>query len=157
MADSKIEIKVGSITFSGEGSGDWLSKQLDKVLAKIPELVAVAPPGSLESGDNGGSGGNGALGAASGRVSGTLATYLKTTGSTSNQVRKFLATAAWLHDTGNKKRLTTKEVSNALSDHNQGKLTNAANCLNQNAGKGHCVKDGKTFYVSPEGKTSLGK
>ena len=59
MADSKIEIKVGSISFSGEGSGDWLSKQLDKVLAKIPELVAVAPQLNGENDNDGGSTGNG--------------------------------------------------------------------------------------------------
>jgi hypothetical protein len=157
VADSKLEIKVGSITFSGEGTGDWLSKQLDKVLAKIPELVNVLPPGNGESGDNSSSAGDSGSGAPSGKVSGTLASYLKSTGSTSNQVRKFLATAAWLHDTEKKKRLTTKDVSTALNDHNQGKLTNPANTLNQNVGKGHCVKDGRTFYVTPDGKSSLGK
>ena len=155
MADSKLEFRVGSIIFSGEGSGDWLSKQLDKVLAKIPELVAIAPeePNTNDNAQNGavGSGGGGS------KASGTLAAYLKATDSTSNQVRKFLATAAWLHDTQQKKRLTTREVSDALNSHNQGKLTNPANCLNQNASKGHCVKDGRTFYVAPDGRTSLGK
>lgn len=42
MADSKIEITVGPISFKGEGDGDWLANQLDKVLAKIPGLIAVA-------------------------------------------------------------------------------------------------------------------
>jgi hypothetical protein len=32
MADAKIEIKVGSVSFSGEGDGKWLSEQLDKVI-----------------------------------------------------------------------------------------------------------------------------
>jgi hypothetical protein len=155
VADSKLEMKVGSITFSGEGSGDWLSKQLDKFLAKIPELVAVAPPESLGD-DGGGENGAGGPGIRRGKASGTLAAYLKTTGSTSNQVRKFLATAAWLHDTEGKNRLATKDVPVALNSHNQGKLTNPAECLNQNVGKGHCVKDGKTFYVTPDGRASLG-
>jgi hypothetical protein len=157
MADSKLEFRVGSITFSGEGTGDWLSKQLDKVLAKIPELVAVLPQDSGQNGDGGGNTGNDGPGASSGKASGTLNAYLKATSSTSNQVRKFLATAAWLHDSEKKNRLTTKEVSSALNSHNQGKLTNPANSLNQNVSKGHCVKDGKTFYVTPEGRTSLGK
>ncbi|MHB8391885.1 MAG: hypothetical protein ACYDBH_20290 [Acidobacteriaceae bacterium] len=157
MADSKIEIKVGSITFSGEGTGDWLSKQLDKVLAKIPELVAIAPQENERMGSDGGDTGTGRPGASGGKASGTLATHLKSTSSTSNQVRKFLATAVWLHDSEGEKRLTAKEVSSALNSHNQGKLTNAANSLNQNVTKGHCVKDGKTFYVTPEGRTSLGK
>jgi hypothetical protein len=157
MSDSKLEIKVGSITFSGEGSGDWLSKQLDKVLAKIPELVAVAPPENLDNGSAGN--GSGESGVQRTKTPGTLAAYLKATGSTSNQVRKFLATAVWLHDTGEGEndRLTTKEVSGALNTHSQGKLTNASNCLNQNVSKGHCVKDGKKFYVTPEGRSSLGK
>ena len=157
MADSKIEIKVGSISFSGEGSGDWLSKQLDEVLAKIPELVAVAPQLNGENDNDGGSTGNGGGGEHTGKAFGTLAAYLKTTGSTANQVRKFLATAAWLHDSEKKKRLTTKEVSTALNSHSQGKLTNPANCLNQNVSKGLCVKDGRTFYVTPDGRTNLGK
>ena len=157
MADSKIEIKVGSITFSGEGDGDWLSKQLDKVLAKIPELAALAPAETPGNGNNNGGSELDSPGAKSGKASGTLAAYLKSTSSTSNQVRKFLATVAWLHDNEGKNRVTTKDVSSALNSHNQGKLTNAANSLNQNVGKGHCVKDGKTFYVTTEGRTSLGK
>lgn len=157
MADSKLEIKVGSITFSGEGTGEWLSKQLDKVLAKIPELVAVAPQENGRNGDGGGNTGSGGHEPSSGRASGTLAAYLKATGSTSVQTRKFLATATWLHDSQDKKRITTKEVSDALNGHNQGKLKNASENLNQNVGKGHCVKDGRTFYVTPEGRASLGK
>jgi len=73
MADSKLEIKVGSITFSGEGTGDWLSKQLDKVLAKLPELVAVAPQGNEENSDSGGSAAGSGSGAPGGKASGTLA------------------------------------------------------------------------------------
>lgn len=156
MADSKLEIKVGSISFSGEGAGPWLSEQLDKVLAKIPELVALAPP------EKTGNGGNKAgdapdAEAQTGKASGTLAAYLKATASTSNQVRKFLATAAWLHDAKGKNRLATADVTSALNTNNQGKLGNPADCLNQNVSKGHCVKDGKAFYVTPEGRTSLGK
>jgi hypothetical protein len=41
MTEAKLEIKVGSVSFSGEGQGEWLSKQLDKVLAKLPELAAI--------------------------------------------------------------------------------------------------------------------
>lgn len=155
MADSKIEIKVGSITFSGEGDGEWLSKQLDKVLAKIPELVAIAPQenngNDSKGGEDGTDKGNG------GKAAGTLASYLKATNSTSKQVRKFLATAAWLHDSEKKHRLTTTDVSKALNTHNQGRLANPSDALNQNVGKGHCVKDGKSFYVTPEGRAELNK
>lgn len=157
MTDSKLEIKVGSITFSGEGDSDWLSKQLDKVLAKIPEQPPTAPPDATKNdADNGGSELHSATATAR-TPTGTLAAYLRSTNSTSNQVRKFLATATWLHDAEGKNRVATKDVSNALSSHSQGKLTNPAECLNKNAGKGHCVKEGGAFYVSPEGREFLSK
>jgi hypothetical protein len=41
MSDSKIQIKVGNIEFSGEGNQDWLCKQLDKVLEQIPKLLQM--------------------------------------------------------------------------------------------------------------------
>lgn len=43
MADAKLEIKVGAFTFTGEGTEKWLSGELEKLLAKLPELVEVAP------------------------------------------------------------------------------------------------------------------
>ena len=155
MVDSKLEIKVGSVTFSGEGTGDWLSKQLDKVLAKIPELVAVAP---LESPDTSGDGHvdrHSGTGARGGKVAGTLAAFLKAANVGTNQNHKFLATALWLHDAEKKSRLTTTEVTAALSKHSQGKLTNPALNLKRNIGKGFCVREGKQFYVTNEGRDSL--
>jgi hypothetical protein len=71
-------------------------------------------------------------------------------------VRKFLATACWLTAKGTE-RLTTGDITKALSDNRQGKLTNAAECLNNNVTKGFCEKEGKQFYVTEEGFTSLGK
>lgn len=41
MSDSKIQIKVGTIEFSGEGNQDWLASQLDKILTKVPELLKL--------------------------------------------------------------------------------------------------------------------
>jgi len=57
MAEGKIEIKVGGVSFTGQGSENWLSSQLDKVLKNLPELVSAAPS-STESvpGDGGGVG-----------------------------------------------------------------------------------------------------
>jgi len=156
VADSKIEIKVGSISFSGEGSGDWLSKQLDKVLAKIPELVAVAPPEASANGNNNNRGNPPAAGGAPhGRASGTLAAFLKAKNANDSQTRKFLATAVWLQDAEHKDRLRTKDITEALSTHKQGSLTNASNCLAENAKRGYCVREGKLFYVPDEGRDSL--
>jgi hypothetical protein len=46
MSESKIQIKIGNIEFSGEGNQDWLSKQLDKILQKISDssLVQIEAP-----------------------------------------------------------------------------------------------------------------
>ncbi len=41
MSDSKIQIKVGIVEFSGEGNQEWLGSQLDKILSKIPELLKI--------------------------------------------------------------------------------------------------------------------
>ena len=68
---------------------------------------------------------------------------------------KFLATAAWLHAKGSK-RLTTADVSKALDDNNQGKLTNASDSLAKNVKKGYCEKSGRQFYVTDEGTKSAG-
>ncbi len=153
MADSKIEIKVGSISFSGEGSGDWLSKQLDKVLAKIPEPAALAPTEGTGSGGDADAHQSG--GVQISKASGTLAAFLKGANASESQPRKFLATAVWLHDAGKRNRLTTPDISGALSQHNQGKLANASDCLIKNATKGFCVREGKQFYVTNEGRDSL--
>ena len=85
-----------------------------------------------------------------------LATYLKEKKATSNQARKFLATAAWLQH-GGMNRVSTSEVTKNLNTHNQGKLTNAAQCLINNATAGNVVKDGKQVYVTDKGFEELEK
>jgi len=48
MGESKIEIKIGQISFSGEGEQDWVAKQLDKILGQAEKLIHLAPePRSL--------------------------------------------------------------------------------------------------------------
>ncbi len=41
MSESKVHVKVGVVEFSGEGEQEWLAKQLDKILEKIPELLKL--------------------------------------------------------------------------------------------------------------------
>lgn len=155
MADAKLEVKVGAVSFSGEGPGDWLSKQLDKVLAKLPELEAMND--ELRSPD-GAEKGSSVAPASAHKPKGqkvTLAAFLKEKkAATGNQQRKFLATAQWLQD-GGAKRLATKDVTTALSDHSQGKLGNPAQCLINLAKTGWAVREGKQFYVTDEGRTEL--
>jgi hypothetical protein len=150
MAEAKIEIKVGAFSFTGEGTERWLSAELSKLLAKLPELVKVAPPES--EGDPAGAT---AKTKKSGKL-GTLASFLRDKSATDSQVKKFLATAVWLHDTTGRDRLATGDVRKALKDANQPKVPNPAHALNQNVGKGLAEKDGGAFFVTDPGRTSLG-
>jgi hypothetical protein len=36
-----LEIKAGLVSFVGEGTEDWLAKQLDKLLGKLPEFARL--------------------------------------------------------------------------------------------------------------------
>jgi hypothetical protein len=148
MADAKIEVKVGEVSFTGEGSEDWLAIQLDKVIKHLPDLVKAVPaPTPVPSPHSGGAQPKANIG--------TLASFLAAKNAKSNKTRKFLATALWLQD-GGKNRLATGDVTKALDDNNQGKVGNAAQCLINNAKQGFCAKDGKQFYVTDEGRSEIG-
>ena len=54
MANGKIELKLGSFSFTGEGEEAWLSKQLDKVLEKLNQLHKVAVIPAVPSSNGGG-------------------------------------------------------------------------------------------------------
>jgi len=155
MAEAKIEIKVGAVSFSGEGNEGWLATQLDKMIKHLPDLVKVAPAASAASAGGAGAGAGAGIGGGAKGASGTLKSFLTATGSTSNSTRKFLATALWLQD-GGLDKLTTADVSKAVSDNKQGGLGNASQCLANNVKQGFCQKVGKKdFYVTEEGKTEL--
>lgn len=150
-SEAKIEIKIGQIAFSGQGEQDWVAKQLDKIPAQAEKLIQLAPPaGHDEQGDNR----HKPLGKDPSIGTKTLASFLKEKNATRKQVTKFLATAVWVHAKG-QNRLETKDVTEALSNANQTRLGNPADCLNQNVTKGHCEKDGKQFFVTDDGKNSL--
>jgi hypothetical protein len=151
MAEAKIEIKVGAVSFSGEGEGKWVSEQLDKVLARLQELASVAPATSeTDQGET-------LSRPAHSKVKGTLAAFLSANNAKDNKRRKFLGTALWLQDTEKKARLTTREVKNALSQHSQGSVGNASVCLSQNVRQGFLAKEGKQFYVTDEGRAEIAK
>lgn len=147
MGDARIEVRVGSVSFLGEGSEPWVSGEFEKALQRIAELAKIAPalPAELSAQSQ----------PASQKTVGTLAAFLKAKNATSNQVKKFLSTAVWLHDRDRKDRLTTGDVTKALSDNQQSRLGNPSDCLNQNVGKGFCEKDGKGFYVTEEGRAEI--
>jgi hypothetical protein len=80
----------------------------------------------------------------------SLATYLKTKDAGKNQNQRLLATAGWLHKKGNRE-ITATLISETLLEHQQTKLGNPADCLNQNVRKGHCEKTKTGFFITPEG------
>jgi hypothetical protein len=150
MSESKIEIKIGEITFSGQGDADWVAKQLDKILAQAEKLIQLAP----SKADREEAPEHKPMGKDSTIAKKTLPAFLQEKSATTKQVKKFLATAVWLEAKG-QNRLSTGDVTKALGDSNQKRLGNPADCLNQNVAKGYCEKDGKQFFVTDEGKASL--
>lgn len=155
MSDAKIEIKIGGITFSGEGESSWLSEQLDKVMDRAEELMALAPPEISLAGSPNAMNHEADLSGHNEIATQPLALWLKSKNAESVQTTKFLATAVWVEAKG-QKRLKTSDITSALSNANQRRLNNASDCLNQNVKKGFCEKEGNQFYVTEEGKRSLG-
>lgn len=150
MADAKIEVEVGQFRFSGEGEQQWLAQQMDKILKSAESLTKLAPPQAPAS-PNGGYGGSDTDPPATDEA---LPHFLKRMKATS-QVNKYLATAEWLHQKGTT-RVKTSDVTKALKDARQGKLSNAGDCLGKNTSKGFCVKEGRSFYVTDEGRKHIG-
>ena len=154
MGDAKISFSIGSISFSGEGEETWLTKQLDKIIEKTPELIKLAPslPGTTEG--TGSAVPSEAMKQDAAIAAQTLPNFLKSKNATKSVLPKFLATAIWLHAKGSA-RLSTKDVVEALKDSNQARLGNPSDCLSKNVAKGYAERDGKQFFVTDVGKASL--
>lgn len=149
MADAKVEIRVGEISFVGEGPEKWVAEQLDKVLEKVPDLAQLTPSqgeGAEDVGDSNG---------AKKQQVVTLAKFLEEKSVGKNQTKRFLATAEWLTLKGTT-LLKTGDITHALRNAHQPKLNNASQCLNSNVTSGYCEKEGKQFFVTPDGRKSLG-
>lgn len=149
---AKIDIKIGTISFMAEGEQSWLAEQLAKVLEAAQSAGAIQAAAventavqKLEAGAKVGTNFTVSLGA-----------FIKSKSAESNQVKRFLTTAAWLEKRG-ADDLATASVTEALAKHRQTGLSNPAHCLNQNVSKGFCEKKGKGFFITPEGWTSLGE
>lgn len=151
MTTAKVDIRIGALSFAGEGDKEWLAKQLDKLIQHAPALLQIAPEESADKGD-----GEGAHRRTphAGKA-GTLASYLASKSAKNKDAKKFLATAAWLHLKG-QARVTSAEVNKALDENSQGKVSNPALVLRRHVSKGSCEKSGEKFYVTDEGRQSLG-
>ena len=150
MSDAKIQVEVGQFRFSREGEQQWLAQQMDKILKSaeaLTNLASVLASNGTAQVEGGGAGNK--------TIDEALPQFLKRTQVGKRQVDRFLATGEWLHLKG-KKSVRTADVSKALKDAHQSKLGNPADCFAQNASKGFCVKDGKEFYVTDEGRKHLG-
>lgn len=156
MSVSKIQIAIGNVSFSGEGDEAWLTAQIDKILKLVPTVNPhptnaapphdanahkVSPPSKTEQKSDPGT---------------TLSNFLKTHHGTEKQSRKFLATARWLQLSGNN-HLQTGDVTKALKENHQKPLTNAAQCLVGAVTSGFCGRNGKEFFITPEGEAQLEK
>lgn len=151
MSESKIEIKIGQISFAGQGDQDWVAKQLDKILAQAEKLIQLAPS-PIEDADE--AAGRKPMEKDKNIAKKTLPSFLQEKNATTNQVKKFLATAVWLESKG-QTRLTTSDITKALNGASQKRIGNPADCLLKNVSKGYCERDGKQFFVTDEGQKSL--
>ena len=142
----KIHIKVGGVEVDYEGTETFLDEKLHKLISDVSALAKQAPA-ERDVSDSSGNTEN--------KTSSTLASFLKEKNATDNQNRRFLATAQWLH-LKDLEQIKTGDVTKALRENRQTRLGNASECLNQNISKGYCEKDGKEFYVTNEGRDSLG-
>jgi hypothetical protein len=145
--NSKIEIKLNDFAFSCEGEEKWVTEQLDKILGRLKELQELSKKGGKNK-DGSAIEGENEIGKL------PLATYLRSKNATTNQIRKFLAVAAWLHSKGSK-RISTSDITKNLRENNQQRLTNATECLNNNVRKGFCEKEGGQFFVTEDGYNEL--
>jgi len=151
MSSSKIEFSIGDMLFIGEGEPEWLGKQLDKILDTFDE--AINQSNKDISSDTRGEGLNADEDKATkgdSQYTVNLSTFLKNKNATTNQRLKFLATSVWLaKNKGND--LSTSDVTTALRDSHQNRLSNASDCLNRNVKQGYCEKNGEKYYVTPQG------
>ncbi len=162
MANARIEIKIGSIEFIGEGEQNWVTEQLDKILERtktIETLIKKEPkiastsqsispsitshPTDLFSTQK-----------TSRTIPENLSTFLRKKDAVDKQRRKFLGAAVWLQLNG-QQIIKTKEVTDALRAARQVKITNPSHQLNQNIAQGFCQKEGRGFYVTPQGVENI--
>lgn len=149
MGTAKVQFKINNIEFSGEGEDSWVATQLDKIIQNAPHLLKNSALPNEDSNDSGRKDDN------QESDFGSLVSYLKSNSKVgTNQAKRFLATAFWLSK-GRKEQVSTSDVTKALRENHQTKLSNASECLNSNVRQGYCVKEGNKFYITSEGIEAL--
>lgn len=159
---TEFRLKIGVAEIEFIGDADFLKNEIMPAVNRIVSVAESAPKVSniqeiLNIGVQ--SSTNDKIYDASSKSATTtvssLASQIKKHKAEQNQIKRFLVTADWLRLHGNLD-LKTVDVSIALRENQQAKLTNPADCLNQNASKGHCEKTTKGFFITPEGLKYLG-
>lgn len=156
MAGKKQAYKVTVV-----GPGHNFERTVDEATAgQILSLIMTGTAASTNGRAVGAHPGNGATPAPASTPQSagkgiSLAAFIKAKKGDKNQNNRFIATASWLSGRS-EEPLTAKAVAKALSVHNQKKLANPPDCLNQNVRKGFCEKrsDG-SFFITPEGLEAL--
>jgi len=146
---AKLDIKLGSLSFSGEGDQDWLTSQLQMLIdcAETLNRDALSQPQGASQAPLKSPNGS--------QFQEPLATYLKSKNAEKNQNMRFLVTADWLRRRGSE-TLTSGMVARALLDNHQSRLGNPSDCLNQNVAKGLCEKSNGGFFITQIGMKTLG-
>lgn len=155
MAQAKIELVLGAISFTCEGEESWLAEQFDKVLDAATTISAVraADPADDEGGEIEGESTPGE--ASNTAFTTSLVSHIRDKKGEANQVQRFLVAADWLRQRG-VSPLTASGVAKILSDNHQKRLANPADCLNKNVSKGYCEKTKTGFFLTPDGLKHLG-
>ncbi|QEC66352.1 hypothetical protein FRZ67_03175 [Panacibacter ginsenosidivorans] len=153
MSDSKIQVKVGIVEFSGEGNQDWLAKQLDKILDKVPELlkIEVGDSTNKDNQNKGGGSGSSNVGGA-GTISGL--SVLNIAGKLSNKSGSDLViiAAAFLHFVEGKTSFTRDDISTAMKKatgvYKDNYLSNLTKYLTQLEKNSTLLKSGTTYSLN---------
>ena len=180
MAESKIDFTFENLHFACEGEKYWVGAQLNQVLNRIPglssplafaksekvkpysiqvisedNLIAETPVAEVkEKGKRGRKPKVVAEPLVEEPSGDPLFEFLKEKNADKNQVKKFLATAVYMHSQGEEK-FSTPMISKALKASHIEKLINASDCLNKNEKKEFCIKDEKEFILTDAGIRSI--
>ena len=144
----KIRFSIGDMSFEGEGDQQWLDRHIQELIDKFGQTRVSMPAGETEETSDQTSDPSTPIG--------SLATYIREKGGETVQIKRFLATAAWLWHREDRE-LTSKKVSAALRDNQQKRLGNTADCLNKTVARGFCEKTPNGFFITPEGWSHLGE
>lgn len=148
MSNSKIQVKVGIVEFSGEGNQEWLAAQLDKILEKVPELLKIEV-------------GTSNIGSDSGQKPNTQQSANKSNLSVLNIAGKLssksggdlvIAAAAYLHFVEGKATFTRDDISlnmkKATGIYKNSFLANLTTILAGMEKNGSLLKNGNTYSLN---------